>query len=289
MSEPALAPVADPMPPQGAAAPLTSGAMLRQAREALGLHIAALAVSLKVPVKKLEALEADRFDLLPDTFFARALTSSVCRSLKIDPAPILEKLPKTAAPQWKAYESGAKVPFQSSGGHSHGLIGEQLAKPMVWVVAALLAGALALFFFPFERHAEVMASIKPVAGAVPSAPAASSPGAATAAETALASPALPPASAAPVEPAQMVAGSGAATGAVVFKAQALSWVEVVDASGVVQVRKNIAAGEVVGASGVLPLSVVVGRADTTAVEVHGKPYDVLAIAKDNVARFEVKQ
>ena len=288
MSEPALAPVEDPMPPQGAAAALTSGAMLRQAREALGLHIAALAVSLKVPVKKLEALEADRFDLLPDTFFARALTSSVCRSLKIDPAPILEKLPKTTAPQWKAYESGAKVPFQSSGGRSHGLMGEQFANPLVWVVAALLAGALALFFFPFERHAEVMANNKPLASAVPAAPAASAPGAATGPETALASQASLPTSA-PVEPAQIVAGSGAATGAVVFKAQAISWVEVVDASGVIQVRRNMAAGEVVGASGALPLSVVVGRADTTAVEVHGKPYDVLAIAKDNVARFEVKQ
>ena len=37
---------------------LTAGALLRQAREAAGLHIAALAVSLKVPVKKIEALEA---------------------------------------------------------------------------------------------------------------------------------------------------------------------------------------------------------------------------------------
>ena len=43
-----------------------AGALLRQAREASGLHIAALAVLLKVPVKKLEALESDRLDLLPD-------------------------------------------------------------------------------------------------------------------------------------------------------------------------------------------------------------------------------
>ena len=167
-------------------------------------------------------------------------------------------------------------------------MGEQLSKPMVWVVAALLAGAVALFFFPFERHAEVIVNTKPAAGAVTSAPAASAPNAATGHETALASQAPLPASA-PVEPAEMVAGSGAVNGILVFRAQALSWVEVVDASGVVQLRRNMAAGELVGVSGVLPLSVVVGRADTTAVEVHGKPYDLLAIAKDNVARFEVKQ
>lgn len=37
----------------------TAGALLRQARESTGLHIAALAVAMKVPVKKLEALEAE--------------------------------------------------------------------------------------------------------------------------------------------------------------------------------------------------------------------------------------
>ncbi|UUZ68449.1 helix-turn-helix domain-containing protein [Polaromonas sp. P2-4] len=51
----------------------SAGTLLRDAREAAGLHIATLAVSLKVPVKKLEALEQDRFDLLPDLVFARWL------------------------------------------------------------------------------------------------------------------------------------------------------------------------------------------------------------------------
>ena len=41
----------------GVALPVSAGALLREAREAAGLHIGALAVSLKVPVKKLEALE----------------------------------------------------------------------------------------------------------------------------------------------------------------------------------------------------------------------------------------
>jgi cytoskeleton protein RodZ len=47
-------------------------------------------------------------------------------------------------------------------------------------------------------------------------------------------------------------------------------------------------GETVAASGVIPLSVVVGRADTTEVQVRGKPLDMTRIAKDNVARFEVR-
>ena len=36
---------------------LTAGSILRSAREAAGLHVAALAVAIKIPVKKLEALE----------------------------------------------------------------------------------------------------------------------------------------------------------------------------------------------------------------------------------------
>jgi cytoskeleton protein RodZ len=47
-------------------------------------------------------------------------------------------------------------------------------------------------------------------------------------------------------------------------------------------------GDSAGTSGALPLSVVVGRADVTQVEIKGKPFNLAAIAKDNVARFEVK-
>ena len=71
---------------------------LREAREAAGLHIAAMAAALKVPVRKLEALEAGRYDELPDLTFARALASSACRQLKIDPAPVLEQIPQNPAP-----------------------------------------------------------------------------------------------------------------------------------------------------------------------------------------------
>ena len=77
---------------------VTAGAMMRGAREAAGLHVAALAVAMKIPVKKLEALESDRLELLHDSVFVRALASSVCRALKIDPAPVLAKLPLITTP-----------------------------------------------------------------------------------------------------------------------------------------------------------------------------------------------
>jgi cytoskeleton protein RodZ len=75
---------------------------------------------------------------------------------------------------------------------------------------------------------------------------------------------------------------------VVFTAKGQSWVEATDAKGQVVLRRVLNAGEVAGAAGVLPLQVVIGRANETQVQIRGKAFDVNAVAKDNVARFEVK-
>ena len=77
----------------------SAGALLRQARMAQGLHIAALAAQMKVSPRTLEALEADRLEQLPDTAFARALAQSVCRQLKIEPQPVLSRLPQPKSPR----------------------------------------------------------------------------------------------------------------------------------------------------------------------------------------------
>ena len=65
----------------------SAGALLRAAREEQGLHIAALAAAIKVTPRKLDALENDRCDELPDATFTRALAQTVCRALKIDAGP----------------------------------------------------------------------------------------------------------------------------------------------------------------------------------------------------------
>ena len=265
---------------------ISGGAMLRKAREATGLHIAALAVSLKVPVKKLEALEADRFDLLPDTVFARALALSVCRTLNMDPTPVLESMPHTGSPNLKTDDSGINTPFRSVTGGSGFWLRDQFSRPLVWLVSGLLIGALILVLLPFVNRDGLTGAAKLDARAPVPSLAALPPSVATiAASVAVVAPL---AGASESESPVMVDGSGLTTGMVVFKAREGSWVEVVDAVGVVQVRKTMRSGEIVGASGTVPLKVVVGRADVTEVLVRDQPYDLTAIAKDNVARFEVK-
>ena len=75
---------------------------------------------------------------------------------------------------------------------------------------------------------------------------------------------------------------------VAFTGRGESWIKVTDATGAVTLQRILSVGETVSATGVLPLTVVVGRADLTEVTVRGRPFDTARWSKDNVARFEVK-
>lgn len=158
--------------------PLGGGALLRQAREKAGVHIAALAVALKVPVRQLEALEQGRLELLPDHTFARALASSVCRQLKVDPTPILAALP-SGTPRTVTVGAGINEPFRTSTAPSGVTWRERLLRPPVLAAAVLLLAALALIILPELQVDEAAAPpaastappAEPAAPAAPSSPA----------------------------------------------------------------------------------------------------------------------
>ena len=293
----------------------SAGALLRQAREAAGLHVAALAVSLKVPVRKLEALEDDRYDQLTDAVFARALASSVCRTLKVDPQPILARLPQTTVPRLVQDHEGIGAPFRAPGDAAPPGWREYAARPVVLAVGGLLVAAIAILLLPnmtsLRSEAPAVAS-RPEAAEVPMAASVGVPAAAPAdvvvapADTgavpgnmtvtpvaihpqASASPAAAAPGAAPASaPVTNNTPAPPTTGIVVFKASGPAWVEVVDRQGNVALRRLLAGGESAGASGALPLAVTVGSVNTTTVEVRGKPFDLGKVSRDNVARFEIK-
>ena len=297
---------------------LSAGALIRQAREEAGLHIASLAMALKVPVKRLEALEADRFDLLPSAVFSRALASSVCRALKLNPTQVLAQLPGLSAPRLGYPEESRLAPYSSgSSGQSSTFLGS-LSRPALAGGALFLAGAALLVFLPplpfqflqsgpgdsavvtttvvpLEPLAQTPNDTSSTAAAPGNVPTAVTPDARPAPlASASALPAKPagPTATGTVSAAPIVQGpetaKGPSTGIVVFAPTESSWVEVTDARGVVLLRRMLTPGEVAGATGILPLSAVVGRADVTAVKVRGQAFDLMPIARDNVARFEVK-
>lgn len=93
MTNETVSPAESAVSEQHTAPTTTAGAVLRAYRTDLGLDIEALASAIRVPAAKLQALEDDRLDLLPDAVFARALALAACRQLKADAAPVLALLP----------------------------------------------------------------------------------------------------------------------------------------------------------------------------------------------------
>lgn len=299
-----------------------AGAMLRAAREAAGVHIASLAVALKVPVARLEALEAERFDLLPDPPFVRALAGSICRALKIDAAPVLALLPQKTPGRLSAHGARPDVgTFRTSSASTAGLasLGGGMRHPVVWVVIVLLLAAAGLMFMPSDRLGEWIQALRgpatteivrepvggmadsqatpndpPVSAVAPMGPE-STRGGAVEATRPDASSALVLTPSPGVRPAAPVAAAAAppvdarsADGLLAFQSTDSSWVRVTDSRGATVFEKIIKPGSPLNAAGTPPLTVVVGNARATTVQVRGQAFDLGAITRNNVARFEVK-
>lgn len=305
----------------------TAGTMLRQAREAARIQLPTMAATLKVPQRKLEALEADDHESFPDHVFMRALAMGMCRALHIDAEPVLALLPqralKSLAKTGPGINETVKVRsnFKSSGAPLGS--GSGSSRKIAAGVLVLLAAAAAVYFVPF--HPSVDGAEGGVVGAQQSEAAnhsdASDPTAAVPlgqasnnaeAETVVtepsaepvahgAAPAVAPATAAltpegATPAAATTAASASAVAAPVASTGALlalkvstgqSWVKVKDATGKVVLEKTLAKDESATAEGQVPLTVIVGNAKGTQVTVRGEPLDI-STTRDNVARFEVK-
>jgi cytoskeleton protein RodZ len=300
--------------PAGVASP---GRLLREAREKQGLHIAALAAAIKVTPKKLEALEADRFDALPDATFARALAQTVCRALKIDPAPVMRLLPPPSGHRLETVGEGLNTPFRERPGVLvQSSWPEALTSPWYWLAGLLLLAALAVFVLPpawlggaiAVRPASAPAGSARVESGAPGAAADAASPASAAAPTASAvvdvlapaEPPVTPAEAASAPQAGVVTGiapGGAASsaaedampaGVLQLRTTAASWVEVTDGRGQPLVSRLLKPGEAVGLDGETPLRVRIGNAAGTELVYRGQAMDLKAFTRDNVARLELR-
>lgn len=256
--------------------------LLKQARERKGVHLATLAVTLKVPVARLEALEAGRYDELPDPTFARALAQSVCKVLKVDPAPILLSLPSAhvadLGPSTTAIST--PMPINPTGG-SIGSNESMVRIPTAVLVAALLMVVAAILWVWLPER-----TVSSVVEPIPLPQSLSSdetPGA----HSDVANPSeLNTAEASNVSPhsntSQMVSG------VLHMVANDTAWIEVAESTGQVVVQRHLEAQEAVAFSSGFPLSIVIGRADVVSVQIRGEAFDLSPWTRGNVARFEVR-
>ena len=286
----------------------TAGAMLRAARQSQGMDIGTLSVLLKVPVHKLQALEQDQSEQLADPVFVRALASSMCRTLKLDPAPVLHRLPAISAFKVTSQNRGINTPFRDpSSGRQAAPIWSHISRPAILVGLALLLGTLVLMFLPsIEKEiaayrqtgqsgnvpglvaepasgsvtTTVVTAVSPV-GEVSGAPSA-------VARTADAPAAVTEAMPLPTPLPSPGADAASAEPAMRFNAKGASNIKVTDANGMVVLDRALRAGESVGVSGVLPLAALVSRASEVQVQVRGQDFDLGNVTSNNIARFEVK-
>ena len=283
--------------------------MLRAARERQGLHIAALAAAIKVSPRKLDALENDRWQELPDATFVRALAQTVCRTLKIDARPVLEKLPIPAPVALDRHDSGLNEPFRERPGREEPGLAASAIKPMVWAAALLMIAAALVYFLPagiFSRVARpdaVASSPVNLPAASASAalsisasviPAASSAG--VEAPSAVASAAVPTQapggetvfSAPPAATAASGVQTPVASGLLQLRTSEASWIEVRDAKGTFLLSRTVLPSESVGLDGQLPLRLTIGNASATQLQFRGQAVDLSTRTRDNVARVELQ-
>lgn len=301
----------------------SAGALLRQARERRGLHIAALAASIKVAPRKLEALEADRYGELPDLTFTRALAQTVCRALKIDAEPVLAKLPQAGdLPRLSRLGEGINARYREASTRRDPGEFSLLRKPVFWATAFVLLAALVLALLPerwvpWRAGAPVSRGVAAASNAAPaSGPASLGASAAMPSDAAsaagplvlpaavgFAATAVVAAASAVVDSVQALppeALSGAVAGPVAsnpvamgsgnglqVKAIAASWVEVQDARGTVLLSRSVQAGESLALEGALPLRLTIGNAVGTQLSFRGAPVDLGPNTRDNVARLQL--
>ena len=287
--------------------------MLRAARQQQGLHIAALAASIKVTPAKLEALEAGRYHELPDTTFARALAKTVCRVLKIDPEPVLAQMPDTPDSGLARVDGGLNTPFRERPGRVDPTVWVPWRHPVLWAVALLLVAAAAFVLVPtvsviggaspFSDTAPAPVMPPSGAAALPLATDATTAAPLEAAEAASA--AAGPKGLAAVVPSTatatstgIAAGSAAATqtapagvapaaggDALTLRAMQATWVQLSDGSGQTLMARLVPAGETVSLTAMPPLRLKIGNASGAELRFRGQLVDLKPVARDNIANI----
>lgn len=273
-----------------APAPLpTLGEIMIAARERWNLSAADVARQLRLGLRQVEALEANRFDTLPGNTFVRGFIRNYAKVVQIDPSTFLEAYARSR-PQIQAPRMVART--------------EQIeftAKPIpkwVWYISGLVAAVILLPVLTYLALHDDEPPAKSTSQAAAPKAALVLP---QAQETPLTLPppqvvslgesALPAVLGSmpqdvPIPPAVLPVAATAPVLRLKFEGDA--WVEVRDKSGKKIYSQLSRSGTEQSVQGEPPLSLVVGDAARVKITYNGKPVDLTPHVKKTVARLTLE-
>ena len=298
-----------------AAAGIGVGAELARAREERGLDLADVAQQLKFAPRQLEALERERFELLPGGTFVRGMIRNYARLLKIEAEPLLARLggnQRLEAPDSDSLAQRYKQPVPFSDGARRSTfvyLGVSLG------VMVIVGGLAWQWYREPARHpsaaAKKPATPQPQVAAVESAPApvpapkpalarvqsekpaalekTVAPAPAPAPAKTAGVPAGAPAVAVPSEREKTIASRPLVPGIhrIVMRCEGEAWLEVKDANGRNLLSSLYPAGCERVVQGRGPCQVVIGNASHVRVLHNDRELDLQPHTKQDIARFTI--
>jgi cytoskeleton protein RodZ len=245
------------------------GAQLRQAREAAGLSIEAVSSRSKMPARVIEALEAEDWDALGAAVFVRGQLRSYARLLGVDLEPQLQQGQATAS----------TLPPLVSHSHTPPLrrMAEQAGRRAVYIALTVVIVAPIIFASRSHLGGGSANTVKSLDNyTVPAQP--------------VATDNAPPA--APAQRTPVIASMASITPPAPVTAPALelvfsgdSWVQVYAADGSTLEKGLLTNGQRRSYQSGQVGRVVLGNSSAAQVLQAGKPVDLAAFSRANVARF----
>ncbi len=265
------------------------GEVLARARAALGLTIGDVALQLKFAPRQIEALEQERFELLPPGTFSRGMVRAYARLLKLDAEPLVQRIAARVAVPDNAHAVAAArrpIPITDSARRSN-LVYAGLSLAVLGVIAAVLfewqrerAGAERLSFVAAAQPvqpAQVPVSLPQAEHQVASLNAVSPPDTTPLSEPAPAQTAAPE-SRKPADGRRRIS----------LKFERESWVEIKDGGGKTLISQLNPAGVEQAVEGRPPFELIIGNAQHVRLSYDDRPIDLAPHVKVEVARFTLE-
>jgi cytoskeleton protein RodZ len=295
---------------------ISPGAQLAAFREQRGWTVEQVASQLNLAPRQIVAIESDDYPALPGMPIVRGFIRAYAKLLKVDPAPMLEGLGghTVLSSESLAPRQALSTPFSEA---RLPTMGQRQGTMTKWVFGFLLVLLAGVAFWASQQGGGLTASTQTLSsevrentgveqGADVFAPGeapmntsqmepemASQPEAVpgpvlpTASEIPAANEALP--KAAPVAPASSQESGLADANTLVFNMREESWLEVRRAKDdSIVVARLAGAGETESVPVTVPVTVVVGNAAGVDVTLRGKPVELNASTRTNVARLNLK-